>query len=312
MTIGRLQKLSNSQLYVYGVIILLSIAGILLVLHRTAKYGVGLDTSDAVNYLSAARSFADGDGYLMATGKVLQVWTPLFPTLLGAPSVVGIGPLATGRYLNALAFGFTILLAGVWLSHNVEHKALVALGTLSVVLAESLVGISSLLRTEPVYIVFTLLFCMSMSHFLVDQNRRSLGLAILWAALATIQRPIGVSLIAAGGLLILVGIPHVAMSRRVLYAGWFGVLSSIPLGLWLIRNYSINNTLMGHREPSTVSLRENLNNVYSIVEHWLVRRLVDTGTHRPQRARRAARSGHTAAGDRGFRYSAAALGTNRA
>ena len=194
MTMGRFQNLWNGQLYLYGVLVLLSIAGTLLVLHRTAEYGVGLNTSDAVNYLSAARSFANGNGYLMATGEVFQVWPPLFPTLLGAPTVVDIDPLTTGRYLNALAFGFTILLAGVWLSHNVEHKALVVIGTLSLFLAEPLVRISSLFRSEPVYIVFTLLLGMSMSRFLADQNRRSLGLAILWAALATMQRTIGMSL----------------------------------------------------------------------------------------------------------------------
>ena len=77
---------------------------------------------------------------------------------------------------------------------DLEHKALVVIGTLSLFLAEPLVRISSLFRSEPVYIVFTLLLGMSMSRFLADQNRRSLGLAILWAALATMQRTIGMSL----------------------------------------------------------------------------------------------------------------------
>lgn len=271
MTIDRLQRLSNSQLFLYGLSILLSVAGILLVLHRTAEYGVGLNTSDAVNYLSAAHSFADGDGYLLVTGGPYVKWPPLFPTLLAVPTAVGVDPLTTGRYLNALAFGLSIFLTGKWLIENIEHRSLIVLGVLSVFLAEPLVRMASVLSTEPVYVLLTLLFCLSLSRFLYDQNPKSFGWAILWAALATLQRYIGMSLIAVGGLLILFVMPQVGVHRRLLYACLFGVFSTAPIGLWVIRDYRLNNTLMGSRVPPEISMSGNLRILYEILEKWVTR-----------------------------------------
>ena len=88
----------------HAVIVLFSVAGVMLSLLSTSRYGVGL-SSDSTEYISAARGLLAGQGYVCHDGSPYTGWPPLFPTLLAGIGLTGIDPTTAARFLNAFAFG---------------------------------------------------------------------------------------------------------------------------------------------------------------------------------------------------------------
>ncbi len=62
----------------HGLTIAAGIAGVLLCLVCTSRYGVGV-SPDSANYLSAARSLLSGTGFRYCDGGIYTHWPPLFP-----------------------------------------------------------------------------------------------------------------------------------------------------------------------------------------------------------------------------------------
>ena len=72
----------------------LGVAGVVLVLAVTGRYGAGL-SQDSVDYVAAARNLLAGNGYLTHEGRPFVLWGPLLPTLLAAwVALFGVAALA--------------------------------------------------------------------------------------------------------------------------------------------------------------------------------------------------------------------------
>ena len=107
----------------------LSIAGIIVVLVATHRYGgAGIDP-DSVDYIACARNLLSGIGLLDHEGLPFTKWPPLFPLLLAALGAVGVDPLQGGRLLNAAAFGLSVFVTGQFLRFQMCATTLVILGT---------------------------------------------------------------------------------------------------------------------------------------------------------------------------------------
>ena len=89
-----------------GLIIVLSVAGVLTVLYATAPWGVGI-APDSHNFVEAGSMLLAGRGYRLATGQPLAYWPPLFPALIALPGLAHVDPYVAARWSNALAFGGT-------------------------------------------------------------------------------------------------------------------------------------------------------------------------------------------------------------
>ncbi|MEN6336143.1 MAG: hypothetical protein ABFE01_17960, partial [Phycisphaerales bacterium] len=107
--------------------------------------------------------------------------------------------------------------------------------------------------------------------FLRDPRLAQLLVAAVLAALCSMQRYTGVALIGAGGLLILWPGVNLAPGRRLKYLACFLVLSSAPLGLWMVRNYRLTSTFSGcGRVPSIYSFSENLVAAADTATQWFM------------------------------------------
>src|SRR5205085_8939047 len=78
-----------------------------LVALATARHGPALFPDSAL-YLSSAESLRAGRGYELYDDRPYTIAPPLFPTLLAVAGVLGVAP----RFVNALAFAGTVLVAG--------------------------------------------------------------------------------------------------------------------------------------------------------------------------------------------------------
>ena len=240
------------------------------ILVRTATYGAAVN-SDTTLHLSTALNFLAGEGWQDFTGSMAIEWPPGFTLLLAAFGWVGIEPLAAGRWVNAIAFGLTILAAGLWLHSNLRSQWLTLAATAILAASLPLTHFASYNITEPLFVLFTLLALIQLATFL---NRRTAWSPLWWAAvftaLAALTRYVGVALIGAGVLVLL----PLARLRHTLV---FGAISSLPLLAVLAYNWAVSQTLTGPRPGSGQSLLDSLSQAMEVFRAWVVPPNAPTG-----------------------------------
>ena len=244
-------------------IVLLSGLGAAHILVRTATYGAAVNP-DTTLHLSTALNFLAGEGWRDFAGGPSIEWPPLFPVLLAALGWVGIDPLAAGRWINAAAFGLTILAAGGWLRSNLRSQWLVLTATATIAASLPLTHFASYCITEPLFVLLTLLALIQLAS---SRNRRTdapLWWAAVLTALAVLTHYLGAVLIGAGVLLL----RPLARPKHTLA---FGAVSSLPLLAVLAVNWTVSETLAGDRTaPSGQSLFERLRQTVEVFREWVV------------------------------------------
>ena len=214
-------------------IVVLAVLGTAHILVRTASYGAAV-TTDTILHLSTVLNLLAGEGYREFTGEVVAGWPPLFTLLLAAFSWVGIEPLAAGRWVNAVAFGLTLLAAGLYLHSNLRSRLLALAASVAILTALPLTHFASYCITEPLFVLFTLLALMQLAAFLNQKTDAPLWSAAVFTALAALTRYAGVVLIGTGVLILL----PLARRRQTLV---FGAISSVPLLAVLVHNWTVRS-----------------------------------------------------------------------
>ena len=243
-------------------IVVLAGLGTAHILVRTATYGAGI-YEDATIFLSTALNFLAGEGCRDLVGRPLVGWPPLFPLLLAAFGWVGIEPLEAGRWINAIAFGLTILAAGCWLRSNLRSQWLTLVATAIIAASVPLSHWASHLMGDPLFYLFTLLALIKLAAFLNCGGRNPLLLAAVFTALAALTRYPGMALIGAGVLLLL-------LCARLKHTLVFVAISSVPLLAVLVRNWAVSGTLTGPRYGSGQSLSDGLSQTVDAFREWVV------------------------------------------
>jgi hypothetical protein len=254
---------------IYAVLFILGLSGTLLVLLNTSVYGAGA-TSDSVNYIAAARSLAAGRGLLCSDLEPFTAWPPLYPALLALIDLVtGIDPLQSVRWVNAVCFGAVILLCGIWVFIRTESGWAAVAGSLSVFLSFPLIPLSRMAWSEPLFILFTMVFLMAMEGFMRRGNFRSLSMAAALAGAAFLTRYTGIAAVFCGLVLILV---HRQMNARgkARAAFFFMSVSVIPMVFWMARNFTVAGTFSGHQYPLSPTPWYNLLQTAAAVSKWFL------------------------------------------
>ena len=244
------------------VIVVLAGLGTAHILVRTANYGPAV-IADSTTLLSTAMNFLAGEGWRDFTGCPLVIWPPLFPLLLAAAGWVGIEPFAAGRWVNATAFGLTILAAGGWLRSHLRSRGLALAVTATLATSLPLSYFASSLMTEPLFVLFTLLALIQWTAFYTRRTDTPLWWAAVFTALAALTRYPGVVLIGTGVLMLL---PLARLKHTLV----FGAISSVPLLAVLAHNWTVSETLTGKRGGSGQFLSEGLRQTVEVFREWVV------------------------------------------
>ena len=246
-------------------IVVLAGLGTAHILVRTATYGAAFGI-DSTYYLATAINILAGEGWRDFRGAPLITWPPLFPLLLAAFGWVGIDPMAAGRFINAAAFGLTILVAGCWLRSNLRSQWLGLAATLIIAVSLPLGNWAASFMTESLFVLLTLLVLVQLASFLHRQTALSLGSAAVCTALAALLRYPGVVLIGSGVLLL-------GLLARRKHALIFGAVSSLPLLAVLARNWATTGNLThatGRRTGEVESLPNALREGVKVLRDWVV------------------------------------------
>jgi hypothetical protein len=221
-------------------LIVLSLAGGGLVYLATSLYGAGV-SADAAKNMSTAESLLAGRGFFDHAGGALVYWPPLYPLLLaGLSALTGWDVFVAGWLFNGLLMVVNVFLGGWLVYEALREKPIYAyLGVLFVVGSESALRIHANVASDPLYITFSLIFLLAANRYMEKRSTSPLWVMILTAALAMLQRWLGASLVAMGGLAILVA--RWKNWRGLLRDGIWMSLSLLPVAGWIyfhnIRRY---------------------------------------------------------------------------
>lgn len=245
---------------------LAGIAGALVILLATGRFGIGL-TVDAVGYVRVARELLAGSG--IPTYFVLQ--PPMYPAVLaGAGWVANADPAAAATGVQILLYGLILFLtAWILLTQLPQNLPLTLIGILAVLSARPIFTMTVLALSEALFIVWTLAALLALQLYLRAGSRLALGISIAAAAGATLTRYIGVSLILTGFLVILLN-RRESLSRRLVTGALYACLSALPLALWLGRNYLVAGTLTGERGATRFTVEETLGSAWNAVNTWFL------------------------------------------
>lgn len=250
------------------ILLLFSLVGIALILMSTSLFGAGL-SSDSVYYISTARNLGEGNGLISYTGAPFIDWPPLYAIILATPYFIfRIDPLISAPFINAVLFGLIVYFSGLLLSrHLVSSIAYSLLGAALLLFSNVLQDLYTMVWSETLFILLVILFLFYLEKYLEKKDRTSLIVLSLAVALAGLTRYIGVTLILTGTLALFFFL-HDKLRTRLYSIAVFVLISILPTGIWLIRNFIISGTLLGHRGPSTYTLHQNLTATFETVHNW--------------------------------------------
>ena len=223
---------------------LIALAGMAHLWLRTGEYGLGL-TNDSLHYLAATASIADGKGLRDAAGGPYLLFPPLYPLVLAGISRLGMAPVDAAQALHIAAFGLTALLAGLWLRRRVQSDLIAVAVTLTAVIAAPLLNTASYLWSET---LFALLIALSLMQLELYRQRPdgtggklALAGSAVCAGLSAVTRYMGIAAILTGVMLIL-AMPKLSLRVRLAYAAAYGMAASIPLAVYMARNYALTGS----------------------------------------------------------------------
>jgi hypothetical protein len=230
--------------------------------------GVGL-SPDSIMYASTATNM-QAHGSILTFNKTPLVFFPVFyPFFLSIIQFISrVDPIIAGSAINSCLFAAVVFTSG-WimerfLSHSKIYKWLILV---AIILSPALLEIYSFLWSETLFIFETLLFIIAYWSYMRNHTIKALVVVAAVTAISCITRYAGVTIIGAGGLLLLLD-NELPIRKKIGHILLFGSISISLLVGNLIMN-SINTGLStGMREPSITSFGQNLHYFGTVINDW--------------------------------------------
>ncbi len=236
------------------------IAGIIgaLVIFLLARHGgIGI-SPDSIVYLSTARNVVYHGQFNEFTGNPITDFPIGYPTFLSIfLFITRIDFLQSGQFINMLLFFTLIYLSGSIINHLTSNKWVKIPFLAIITFSPTLLGIYTMLWSETLFLVMILLFFIALYHYGRLKTVNALIVVGIIAGLSCIIRYAGVTLVGAGGLMILFD-RDLKIGKKVVHLLIFGFLGILFMVANLYRNFLVTNMLMGNREKSLTSFFQNV------------------------------------------------------
>lgn len=249
--------------------LLAPVAGFTIILFFTGHSGIGID-ADSVVYLKAAQNLQTNGTLTDFMHKPVIEFPLLYPLFISSGIfITGLQPLSFAPLLNAtlfalLIFLFANLIEKIPVLQKWHKGALLS----CLVFSPAILEVYSYLWSETLFLIILLLFFFALNRYLNSLSRKVLFMAAGLAALAAITRYAGITLIVTGALFILVN-RKLPLLKKLTDLLIFGLISSVPLTINLMRNYTQTGLLTGYREGSQIPFMQNLKHIGHALYSWL-------------------------------------------
>lgn len=249
-------------------LIFLGLIGVGLLLWSTSRYNSGV-TPDSVTYITVARNLSSGGGFTRFDGSKIIVQSPLYPYLLAAINIVfKLDPLISARYVNALLFGLCIYLSGKLAQRYLKSNThAILIFVIFVLVSPTLIEVAQYIWTEALYICFVLLFLIFSSIYISQNDLVPLILFSVFAALASLTRYMGLTLLITSLAIIAFSRTSVIKKRffHFLIFLIFGILPLLPL---FLRNYLLSDSIFVYSSATLIkpflTLSQRIVQMYSV------------------------------------------------
>jgi hypothetical protein len=215
-------------------------------------YGPGL-RDDSYTYLSAAENIAEDSIYARPSAfddpNPVTNFPPGYSSILAAPIMFGADPVHTGRYLNAFLFALLVFSAAFLVHETTKNWTISIIASALIITSPLLIKEFTWVQSEPLFITILIIG----TYFLIALFRSKgdlhfMLLASTLFAFLFLTRYAGLSFIISGLLSVLIT-PYADLRKRLLQGGLFATLSSLPTGLFLIRNVVVTGNLTNRPPP---------------------------------------------------------------
>lgn len=249
--------------------LLAAIAGFCIIILFTRHGGIGL-SPDGVVYSSVAENIKTHGVLRDYSQKTIVNFPVLYPVILSSISfLTGVKPLLFAPVLNAFLFAIVIYLCGIMMERFVSPSKWNKVLVLScIVLSPCLLEVFSMLWSETFFILWLLLFIILLRNYFRKHELPALLATAVVAGLAAVTRYAGITVVATGGLLLLLD-TRLPLPKKIGHLFLYAVTSPALLLINLARNYTVSATLMGMREKAIRALAENMHDAGAACCDWL-------------------------------------------
>lgn len=231
--------------------IFFAVAGISMIVFATSRWGIGL-SPDSAGYLAGAKNIINGKGISLiydSNGNLLNTWLPMtdnetyhsfpwppfFPLILSIFGFMKLNLIETGRWLNAVLFGANIFLITLIVKKYLKSFFLLVFTPIILITSKDMIGIHSMLWSEPLFIFLSLLGFVFLIDFLENKKILFLLIASLFFSLAFFTRTIGISLIAVSAAAVLF-YSELKIKNKIIYSAISILIEFLPFSIWTLKN----------------------------------------------------------------------------
>ncbi|MBV4355663.1 hypothetical protein [Pinibacter aurantiacus] len=246
-----------------------SIAAFLIVFIYSKHGGIGI-SPDSIVYVSSARSLVE-HGKLLGYNQFPVVDFPFgYPIFLAAIKfITHVDPVVAGPYLNGFLFAAVVytssMIINKFVNHSLGYKCIVLL---CIVVAPSLQEVYSMLWSESLFILLSLLLILALHRYFKTYTLSGLLLVSLIVSVACVTRYAGIAFAGAGGTLLLFD-KKLRPGKKAQHIIIFSFISLLLLAINLYRNLHVGGFLTGNREKGITPLSDNISYFGSVVGNWL-------------------------------------------
>lgn len=245
-----------------------AIVGFYVIYLFTAYSGIGL-SPDSIMYASTATNI-QAHGSLLTFNKTPLVFFPVFyPFFLGIIQFFfKVDPITAGPIINEFLFAAVIFTSGWIMSKFMAHSRIYKwLILAAIILSPGLLDIYTYLWSETLFILEILFFIIVYWRYMQTHTIKSLAWVGAIAAVSCITRYAGVTIIGAGGLLLLLD-NQLNIRKKIGHILLFGAVSISLLVGNLVLNRLSAGLSTGTREPSITPFVKNLYYFGSVICDW--------------------------------------------
>jgi hypothetical protein len=239
--------------------------GALLIFLFSRHGGIGLEP-DSIVYLSTARSVVQGGGFFEFEGIPTTDFPIGYPAFLSLVLFISrIDTVQSGSVINMFLYFCLIYLSGGIINHISTKNRWIKIPFLFlIVFSPALLSIYTMILSETLFLVLVLLFFLALHRYGQTKTIRALVVVAILAGFSCVVRYAGVTLVGAGGLMLLLDW-KLKPGRKFVHLSIFCVIGSAFLIANLYRNYLFTGMLMGDRERSLTSLGQNIQNYSRVI-----------------------------------------------
>jgi hypothetical protein len=234
--------------------------GVLLIYLYSRHGGIGL-SPDSIVYISTARSVVDGGGFFEFEGIPITDFPMGYPAFLSVILfITRVDLVQSGNIINMVLYFTLIYLSGGIINHiSTKNKWVKIPFLFLIVFSPALLSVYTMLWSETLFLVMILIFFIALHRYGKEKTISALVVVAILAGLSCVVRYAGVTLVGAGGLMILLD-RKLQIGKKIVHLIVFGSIGIFFLAANLFRNYLVTGMLTGDREKSLTSLYQNIQN----------------------------------------------------